>query len=252
MSRYFLRLAFDGTNYHGWQSQNNAITVQQSLNHAMSLILGEPVTLTGAGRTDAGVHAREYYAHFDLAEELDPQKRKKLIHKLNRFLPTDIVIFEILPVRPDANARYAATLRTYSYYFHTFKDPFNEKYSQFLYGKFDLNLMNSGAGLLLSVSDFTSFSKVGTDTKTNICNVSFAEWVCEENRLIFTVSADRFLRNMVRAIVGTLMDLGKGKITLHELEQIIRQKNRCDAGESVPAKGLFLEKIDYPEKIFLT
>ena len=251
MSRYFLKLAFDGTDYHGWQSQNNATTIQQTLNHALTLVIGETISLTGAGRTDTGVHARNYYAHFDTGDDLDLPTRKKLVHKLNRFLPQDIVIYEILPVRSNANARYAATLRTYKYYFHTFKDPFADKYSQYLYGKIDLPLMNTGAELLVSTSDFTSFSKVGTDTKTNICKVTYAEWTIDGYNLVFTISADRFLRNMVRAIVGTLIELGRGKITLNDLEKIISQKNRCDAGESVPAKGLFLEKIDYPERIFL-
>jgi tRNA pseudouridine38-40 synthase len=251
MNRYFLKLAFDGTNYHGWQIQNNAVSVQSILNKAISLILPDASKLTGAGRTDAGVHALEYFAHFDSSEALDRKNRDKLVYKLNRYLPNDIVVHSVIPVKPKANARYSAIHRTYKYYIHTFKDPFKEKYSHYLYGKLELDLMNAGAEILLQTKDFTSFSKVDTDTKTNICIVDQAKWEKTENDLIFTIRADRFLRNMVRAIVGTLLELGKKKIDLAEFERIIATHNRSDAGESVVAKGLFLEKIEYPTSIFL-
>jgi tRNA pseudouridine38-40 synthase len=251
MNRYFLKLAFDGTLYHGWQFQKNAETVQDILNKALSLLIPGSGKLTGAGRTDAGVHAREFYAHFDCEEVLDLPVRKKLVFKLNRYLPADIVIHDIIPVKPKANARFSATSRTYKYYLHTFKDPFREKYSQYFYGKLDLELMNEGANILVKTNDFTSFSKVDTDTRTNICMVDSAFWIEDGNKIIFTIRADRFLRNMVRAIVGTLMELGKGKMNLAEFENIIATRNRSDAGESGVAKGLFLEKIEYPEGIFL-
>lgn len=250
MNRYFLKLAFDGTCYHGWQIQKNAVSIQQLLNKSLSLLLSEDIMLTGAGRTDAGVHAREYFAHFDLEQGLDQPARKKLVYKLNRFLPNDVVVYDVIPVKPGVNARFSATGRTYKYYIHTFKDPFRDKYSQYLYGRISLELMNAGAAILVKTHDFTSFSKADTDTKTNICKVDSAFWTREGNDLVFTIRADRFLRNMVRAIVGTLLDLGKGKITLTDLQQIISSHNRSDAGESVVAKGLFLEKIEYPPEIF--
>lgn len=251
MNRYFLKLAFDGTRYHGWQIQKNAASIQQLLSNALTLFLKEPVKLTGAGRTDAGVHAREYYAHFDCAEIMDHAARTRLVFKLNRFLPSDIVIYDIIPVISSANARFSATKRTYKYYIHTFKDPFIDPYSQYLYGTISVHAMNAGANILLKTKDFTSFSKVDSDTKTNICNLVTARWEKIGNDLVFTITADRFLRNMVRAIVGTLLDIGKGKLKVTDLEKIIVAKNRSDAGESVVAKGLFLEKIEYPEEIFL-
>lgn len=251
MQRYFLKLAFDGASYHGWQLQKNAVSVQQILNQALVLLIPGSTGLTGAGRTDAGVHAREFFAHFDCVELLDRSSRNKLVYKMNRYLPKDIVIYDIIPVIPDANARFSATSRTYKYYMHTFKDPFREKYSQYFYGNLDLDLMNHGADLLATTRDFTSFSKVDSDTKTNFCSVQLAVWKKQENDLIFTIRADRFLRNMVRTIVGTLLELGQGKMNLSDLERIISAHNRSDAGESVVAKGLFLEQIEYPAEIFL-
>ena len=251
LNRYFIRLAFNGTAYHGWQIQKNANSVQQSLTKALSLLLHEPIELTGAGRTDAGVHAWDYYAHFDLENQLDESERKNLVFKLNGFLPGDIVIYDILPVKPGANARFSAKSRTYRYVISTCKNPFLSGYAYYLYGTLNVDLMNEGAGILLETKDFTSFSKVNTDTKTNICTVYYAKWDRERDELVFTVRADRFLRNMVRAIVGTLLELGRERITLDDFKQIIASKNRSDAGGSVPACGLFLANIEYPEEIFL-
>jgi tRNA pseudouridine38-40 synthase len=249
--RYFIKLAYDGTRYHGWQIQKNAGSVQQVLTDALSMILRLPVKLTGAGRTDAGVHAREYYAHFDLPGSLSVAERKKLVFKLNSFLPDDLAIYEIIPVLAHAHARFTANSRTYTYHINTIKDPFLAGYSFFLFGHMDLDRMNAGADVLLATSDFTSFTKADSDTKTNICKVTFAKWEKQGSILIFTITADRFLRNMVRAVAGTLLDLGKGRITMDDYRIIIISKNRSDAGESVPACGLFLEKISYPEETFL-
>jgi tRNA pseudouridine38-40 synthase len=251
MSRYFVKLAFDGTAYHGWQKQKNAPSIQQLLNDAFSMILREPVKLTGAGRTDTGVHAWEFYAHFDLEEELSDARREKLVFKLNSYLPEDVVIFGIFRVKPDANARFSATTRTYKYVISTFKNPFLKGFSYYHYGKLDIDLMNKAAAILLETEDFTSFSKVDTDTKTNICKVYQAEWETAGDELVFTITANRFLRNMVRAIVGTLLEAGKGRIGPEDFKRIIGSKNRSDAGDSVPAGGLYLAHIEYPEEIFL-
>jgi tRNA pseudouridine38-40 synthase len=251
LNRYFIRLAFNGTAYHGWQIQKNAGSVQQSLTNALTLLLHAPVELTGAGRTDAGVHAWDYYAHFDLEDLLDEERRRNLVFKLNGFLQEDIVINDILPVVPGANARFSARSRTYRYVISTCKNPFLAGYAYYLYGKLNLDLMNEGAAILLATKDFTSFSKVNTDTKTNICTVSYARWDREGDELVFTIKANRFLRNMVRAIVGTLLELGRERINLDDFKQIIASKNRSDAGGSVPACGLFLANIEYPEEIFI-
>ena len=251
LHRYFIRLAFNGTAYHGWQIQKNANSVQQSLSNALSLLLHEPIDLTGAGRTDAGVHAWDYYAHFDLENPLDEAGRVNLVFKLNGFLPKDIVINDILPVKPEANARFSARSRTYRYVISTCKNPFLAGYAYYLYGKLNLDLMNKGAAILLETKDFTSFSKVNTDTKTNICTVTYARWEREGDELVFTIKANRFLRNMVRAIVGTLLELGRERITLDDFKRVIASKNRSDAGGSVPACGLFLSNIEYPGEIFL-
>lgn len=250
-TRYFIRLAYDGTRYHGWQVQRNAVTVQQVLNDACSLILKETVSVTGCGRTDTGVHAREFFAHFEIPRKLNRQQCQKFIYQLNGFLESDIVIFDIFPIRPGIHARFSATTRTYQYVITRRKDPFQVNYSYYLFGDLDVDLMNRGADFLLSTSDFTSFSKVSTDTKTSICSVTHSRWEEHGEQLVFTIRADRFLRNMVRAIVGTLLDLGKGKITFDEFRQIVAGKNRSYAGESVPAAGLFLVSVEYPAGIIL-
>ncbi len=249
--RYFLRLAYDGSHFHGWQRQPNAVTVQQTLEEAMSMMLRSTVLLTGAGRTDTGVHAGEFFAHFEPGSMLMPAEREKLVFRLNSYLGGDIVIFEILPVKLDAHARFSATSRTYRYCIAKVPDPFRRDFTHFIYGDIDVALMNRGASMLMDYQDFTSFSKVDTDTKTNICKISYAQWEMEGTELVFTITADRFLRNMVRSIVGTLLQLGKGKISLTDLKQIIESKNRSNAGDSVPGKGLTLHRIIYQESIYL-
>ncbi len=248
-TRYFLFLSYRGTNFHGWQIQPEAATVQKTLDSALSLVLNEEISTVGAGRTDAGVHALIFCAHFDsnrssLAED------KKLVFRLNRLLPADIAIKSIRRVVPDASARYSAVARTYEYYISGIKDPFTDSSSWFIHGKTDLSVMNEACDILMKHNDFTSFSKLHSDTRTNVCSIYFAHWAERENGFVFTIRADRFLRNMVRAIVGTMIDIGSGKLNLKMFEEIIMAKDRSRAGRSAPAKGLFLTEIEYPENIF--
>jgi tRNA pseudouridine38-40 synthase len=240
--RYFIQFAYNGTHYHGWQSQPNAASVQETLTHALSTILGEKLELMGAGRTDTGVHAKVMYAHFDLEKDFDSGS---LVHKLNSFIPKDIAVFEIIPVHDNAHARFDAKKRTYQYYIHTYKDVFLNDLSWYHLPKLDVDLMNQAAQILLNHTDFECFSKVHTDVNTFNCKVFEAYWRQENHQLIFTISADRFLRNMVRAIVGTLINVGTKKITLEDFENIIKSKNRSEAGFSVPAHGLYLTEIEY-------
>ena len=249
--RYFLCLSFNGESFHGWQSQQNAQSIQSTLRDALTVILREPVEVTGAGRTDAGVHAHEFFAHFDLPVELSSSERIELINHLNGYLPDAISIQAILPVKGDAHSRFNARSRTYQYFIARKKDPFQQAFSWYYPGKLDIGLMNLGAEILTHNIDFTSFAKLPVDTKTNICHVEYAKWEEKEDLLVFTISADRFLRNMVRAVVGTLIELGRGKIKLEDLDRIILSKDRRTAGYSVPANGLFLLSINYPEEIFL-
>jgi tRNA pseudouridine38-40 synthase len=250
MNRYFVRLAFVGTRFHGWQMQQNAMSIQQQLNKAFSVILKEDIQLTGCGRTDTGVHAKDFFAHFDFSGHISPGERIDLVFRLNRFLPRDIVIIDIFPVQPDAHARFSALSRTYEYHVSRVEDPFVEGFSYYIFGDLDVELMNKGAELLLSFSDFSSFSKRKTQVKTNICNLYEARWVQSGDQLVFTIRANRFLRNMVRAIVGTLLDLGKGSIDIALLQEIILERSRSAAGFSVPACGLFLKRIEYPHELF--
>ena len=247
--RYFIRLSFDGTGFHGWQAQRNAVSVQKILADAISMIVREEVMLTGCGRTDTGVHAHEYFAHMDLSQELNKIQRDKLVFKLNIYLGDDIAIQAIFLVRQNAHARFSAVRRTYKYFITRVKNPFLRNYSHYIYGPIDIDQMNRGADLIMQFSDFTSFTKVDSDSKTRICHINEAGWENDGDLLVFTISADRFLRNMVRAIVGTLLDLGAGKMSLRDLKLVIEAKNRSDAGESVPAGGLFLEHIEYPGDI---
>ena len=243
--RYFLRLAYNGENYCGWQIQSNAITVQEVLNNALSLLLKEKINLAGAGRTDTGVHAREFYAHFDTENHYSEQERQQLIGKINRFLPYDIVVYDFFPVNDSLHARFDAISRTYRYYISTEKNPFRTKFSYRVLHSLDIEKMNKASEKLFLYNDFTSFSKVHTQTTTNNCNVTQARWFFENDLLVFEITADRFLRNMVRAIVGTLLEIGRGKMTIEEFCQVIEQKDRSLAGVSVPAHALFLEKIAY-------
>lgn len=246
--RYFIYLEFDGSAYSGWQIQPHSPSVQQTLEEALALFLRREVGVTGAGRTDAGVHASEMVAHFDLDE---PQECAWMQNKLNGILPQDIAVHRIVPVRPDAHARFDAIARTYKYYVTLEKSAFHRNYSWFLPNEPDFGLMNQAAELLVETVDFTSFSKLHTDTRTNDCHVTEALWTPSEDcRMVFTVTADRFLRNMVRAIVGTLMDVGRHKLTIDGFRKIIESKDRCSAGDSAPAQGLFLYKIVYPDNLF--
>jgi tRNA pseudouridine38-40 synthase len=247
--RYFIKLSYRGTDYHGWQYQPNAVTIQEELETVFSLILKKETKITGAGRTDTGVHALNYFAHFDLNDSIEicPD----LILKANRFLKKDIVIHEIFKVKPDAHSRFSALSRTYEYRMHFEKNPFLRDFSYYVYSKKpDLQQLNSGAKILFEYNDFTSFSKLHTDTKTNICKIFKAEWFERNEQIIFKIEADRFLRNMVRAITGTLLELGKAKISINDLKIVIESKNRSNAGVSLPAHALFLTEIKYPKDIF--
>lgn len=249
-TRYFIYISYRGTSYHGWQLQPNSVTVQKILDNAISTVLSEDISTTGAGRTDTGVHALFFCAHFDsIAPDLG--ENNNLVYRLNRFLPEDISVSSIRKVLPDANARYSAISRTYKYNVSRTKDPFFNASSWFLHGDIDMDSMNQACLILLRHSDFTSFSKLHSGSKTNLCRIFEASWIEEENRLVFTIKADRFLRNMVRAIVGTLVETGFGKMDPEEFEAIILAKDRCKAGISAPAKGLFLTEIEYPAEIFI-
>ncbi|MFV0530488.1 MAG: tRNA pseudouridine(38-40) synthase TruA [Flavobacteriales bacterium] len=245
--RYFIELAYDGTHYHGWQTQPNAISVQETTEKCLSVLLSSTIKITGAGRTDSGVHAKQMFAHFDWEKPLT----EDFTVRMNNFLPKDIVIKAIFPVKEEAHARFDALSRKYNYYISLKKNPFNYHSSwQFSKINLTLNLMNQAAQILQEYTDFTSFSKLHTDVKTNDCKIFKAEWTFVEKDLIcFEIIADRFLRNMVRAIVGTLVEVGKNKLSLDEFRAIIKSKNRNNAGVSAPAKGLFLVKINYPDTI---
>lgn len=248
--RYFLYLSYDGTNYHGWQIQPNAISIQQRINEALSLLLRTPIEVTGAGRTDTGVHAATMIAHFDILTPIS--NLQQTVHKLNRILPPDIAINAIRPVKDEAHARFDATSRTYHYHIYTEKSPFHRHYATQIYFHPDFSAMNRAAQYLLEVQDFTSFSKLHTDVKTNICHVTHAEWEEVSPGLWrFEITADRFLRNMVRAIVGTLLEVGRQRIDLEEFRRIVAQRNRQSAGDSVPACALSLVHVTYPENLFL-
>jgi len=247
--RFFIYFSYKGTTYHGWQIQPNGISVQEVLTSALSTVLRINLELTGAGRTDAGVHARLMVAHFDLVDELPVEF--DLVAKLNSFLPNDIAIYKIVEVKPAAHARFDAISRRYEYHVVTGKDVFSIGLATRLSDKLDFNAMNAAATTLKDFRDFTSFSKLHTDAKTNNCCISHAEWTQQGDEWIFTIQADRFLRNMVRAIVGTLLEVGRRKITVDEFKAIIYAKNRCKAGTSVPAHGLYLVDIKYPNDIFL-
>lgn len=240
--RYFIRFSYNGTHYHGWQTQPNATSVQETLTKALSVLLGENTEIMGAGRTDTGVHAKEMYAHFDIERPFDADS---LVHKLNSYLPKDITIYEFIPVADEAHARFDATKRTYEYYITTFKNPFLNDLSWYYHNELDVELMNEAAKLLFNYTDFQCFSKSNTDVNTYNCRIYEAHWQQNGTNLVFTISADRFLRNMVRAIVGTLVLIGLKRITTDDFIKIIESKDRQKAGFSVPAHGLYLTKIEY-------
>jgi len=243
--RYFIHFSYFGKNYHGWQKQPNAISVQEKLTERLSLLLKSEIELVAAGRTDTGVHAKEMYAHFDYSRHI-AKDFSVIIKKLNSFLPIDIAVFGLYQVADDAHARFDATERTYQYYIHLKKDVFNNDFSWYFHQNLDVIQMNRACQILLKHIDFQCFSKSNTDVLTYNCNLYEAFWKEEEKKIVFTITADRFLRNMVRAIVGTLIEIGTYKISIEQLEEIIRSKDRRKAGFSVPAHGLYLSKIKYP------
>ena len=243
MHRYFIELAYNGSGYNGWQIQPNAPSVQEEINKALSLLLKQEINVTGAGRTDTGVHASFFVAHFesDVAFSRKPWQTNSIVsgkkHRDQRY---------IYAVLPDMHARFSAISRTYKYYINKNKNPFTYPFAYRPHPLPDIRLMNNACELLLRYEDFTSFSKLHTDVKTNICHLMEANWEETDEQLVFTIKADRFLRNMVRAIVGTLLDVGQGRITLEQFQQIIESKDRCKAGTSVPGNALFLCDIEYP------
>lgn len=248
--RYFIELSYDGTHYHGWQTQPNALTVQEILNKSLSVILRQPIDTVGCGRTDTGVHAREFFAHFDF-ESMDHRpwtmdEVGSIIRSINSVLPDDIAVKNIFLVAAHAHARFDATQRTYEYHIHFNKDPFKKGYSWELRDQPDIDLMNEAAQIMMEYTDFGCFSKSNTQVKTNNCKITQAGWTVSGEGIIFTISADRFLRNMVRAIVGTLMMVGRKEMKPETVRQIIESKNRSNAGTSVPACGLYLTRVMYP------
>lgn len=246
--RYFIELSYNGKAYHGWQIQPNAITVQETIEKGLSTLLNTTISIMGAGRTDTGVHASQMFAHFDFDNPLDSES---LVYKLNSFLPKDISIASIFKVKPEAHTRFNATLRTYNYKIDTVKNVFDYEYSYHVKQPLNVQLMNEASAILLEYTDFQCFSKSNTDVKTYNCDIKTAFWTEANNQLIFTISADRFLRNMVRAIVGTLIDVGLGKLKIEGLHDIIASKNRSEAGFSVPAHGLYLTAVKYPKNLKL-
>jgi tRNA pseudouridine38-40 synthase len=248
--RYFIELAYDGTKYHGWQVQPNAVTVQELLDKALSTLLRQPVETTGCGRTDTGVHAKEFFVHLDVTNTEEGENAIKnfsrQVRGLNALLPYDIGVKNIIPVHQEAHARFDATLRSYEYHIHFEKNPFLHGYSRLLRDRPNVELMNQAAAIVMEYTDFSCFSKSNTQVKTNNCKIVNAVWQQTANGIVFKISADRFLRNMVRAIVGTLLKVGKGELQPEEMRNIIESKNRSNAGMSVPACGLYLTEVKYP------
>lgn len=241
--RYFIQLAYDGTDFSGWQVQPDVITVQGELNKVLSMLLRSEVETLGCGRTDAGVHASDFYAHFDVKDEIDTDW---LVYKLNQILPASIAVFKVFKVEEEVHARFSATTRSYEYHLHLRKSPFLNYYSVRSFYELDVDLMNEAGKWLCEQKDFASFCKAGGNQNTTFCDVTKCEFVKNESQLVFYVTADRFLRNMVRSMVGTLIDLGRGKITLDEMKEAVLKKDRSEAGTSMPGNGLFLTKVTYP------
>ena len=243
MQRYFITFCYDGTNYHGWQIQPNGNSIQEELQRALSTILRQDIAVVGAGRTDTGVHARMMVAHFNIDKEIDCVQTA---YKLNRLLPRDIAVRNVKPVAEDMHARFSATSRTYHYYVHTSKNPFLRKYSCELHYQLDFDEMNKAAEILMEYNDFGAFCKSHTDVKTTLCDVTTAKWIkVSDENWYFEITANRFLRNMVRAVVGTLVEVGRHRASIDDFRKIIEGKKRTEAGESMPANALFLEDIKY-------
>lgn len=245
--RYFIHIAYNGAPFHGWQSQNNANTIQNEIEKALKVLLRQDIGVTGAGRTDTGVHARKYFAHFDFPDLLEEVRLQDLTYRLNHLLPDSIAIYQVFSVDINLHARFSATSRKYKYYICRNYDPFALGLSYRLTIPLDIAVMQQGASEIMLYNDFTCFAKTGTQNKTNLCTVYESYWEERDSLLIYTTSANRFLRNMVRAMVGTLLELGKHRISMEEFRMILREGTRSDAGQSVPACGLFLEDILYPE-----
>lgn len=246
--RYFIELSYNGTDYHGWQVQPNAVTVQECLDKALSTFFRQPIITLGCGRTDAGVHATQFYAHFDIVQENEfkPFDFGRSVTGINSLLPYQISVKRIFEVENTAHARFGATERAYHYHIHFHKDPFKLDRSWLYKGDLDVVAMNEAAEILLKHTDFSCFSKSNTQTFTNNCKITEAHFQVKDDSLLFTIRADRFLRNMVRAIVGTLVRIGKNEINLEQFKEIIESKNRSNAGQSVPACGLYLVNVVYP------
>ena len=242
--RYFLHFSFDGTPFHGWQRQPNAVSVQGEMEDRIGKLNGAPVELVGCGRTDAGVHARSFYAHVDLDRLRYPAE--EWLHKLNRMLPAEIAVRDLIPVEPDAHARFDATARTYHYYIHTRKDPFSGRCSLEVNKELNGEAMNQATALLVGTMDYTSFARQHTDVQSHICTVSEALWLEKDGNWVFRITANRFLRNMVRSIVGTSLKIGKGKWRSGDMVQVIEARDRSVAADSAPAHALFLEEVKYP------
>jgi tRNA pseudouridine38-40 synthase len=247
--RYFIELAYKGTNYHGWQLQPNAVSVQELLNRAFSTILKTTINVSGAGRTDTGVHAAQMYAHFDIESELNVAQ---VVYKVNALLPNDIVVYTLLKTTDEAHARFDATSRSYEYRIFLGRNPFEiDTTWQQINKTLNVDKMNEAAEILLTFTNFKCFSRSNSDVTTYNCDVTKAVWIQTDKMLVFHITANRFLRNMVRAVVGTLLDVGTGKTTLEEFKDIIKSENRCNAGPSAPPQGLFLTNIQYPKTIFI-
>ena len=246
LQRYFIEIAYNGTAYHGWQIQKNAVSVQELINKSLSTLCRQEIETLGCGRTDTGVHAKQLFAHADFPTEIDVLS-PTFLQRSNSLLPHDVVIKRFIKVKADAHARFDATLRSYEYHIHYSKDPFLHNLSWKLRDKPDVELMNQAAAILMEYRDFTCFSKSNTQTITNNCIIKRAEWLPTENGIVFHISADRFLRNMVRAIVGTLLRVGKHEMDVEDIRKVIDSKNRSNAGESVPACGLYLTEVIYPD-----
>ncbi|WP_299818631.1 tRNA pseudouridine(38-40) synthase TruA [uncultured Pontibacter sp.] len=247
--RYFLEIAYDGGRFHGWQVQPNALSVQEVLEDSLSKILREKISTTGSGRTDTGVHASQQFVHFDTAQQLD---LKHIVYRLNRILPDDISAIKLYLVTDEAHARYDAFARTYHYHVTLHKNPFKRHFAWYHSKPLDVPKMNEAAAILLKYEDFTTFSKVKGDTKHYRCNMYKAHWQQEGEELVFTIRANRFLRGMVRLVVGALVDVGRGKLTAEAFEQVIASQDRSKASGAAPAEGLYLAKVEYPENIFET
>ena len=246
--RYFFEITYDGTKYNGWQNQANALGVQQVVEETLSKLLHEKISIVGSGRTDTGVHCIQQFFHADIQTEME---RQEFLQRLNSFLPKDIAIRDILPVKPEAHARYNARERAYEYHITTRKNPLLVGRAFYFFKKCDISLMNEAAALLVGEHDFTSFSKVKTDVNHFVCTIKKAHWIKQGDLMIFSISANRFLRGMVRAIVGTLLDVGSQKISIKEFQSIIKSKDRKKAGMNVPPEGLYLTQVKYPKNIFL-